>query len=31
MDVDYFNNEDVSIPTGGSVSLGFDIQMQPHP
>jgi hypothetical protein len=31
MDVDYFNNEDVYIPTGGSLSLGFDIQMQPHP
>jgi hypothetical protein len=31
MDVDYFNNEDVYVPTGGSLSLGFDIQMQPHP
>ena len=31
MDVDYFNNEDVYIPTGGSLTLGFDIQMQPHP
>ncbi len=31
MDVDYFNNEDVYVPTGGSLSLGFDIQMRPHP
>jgi hypothetical protein len=31
MDVDYFNDEDVYVPTGGSLSLGFDIQMQPHP
>jgi len=31
MDVDYFNNEDVYVPIGGSLSLGFDIQMQPHP
>jgi len=31
MDVDYFNNEDVYVPNGGSLSLGFDIQMQPHP
>jgi hypothetical protein len=31
MDVDYFNGEDVYVPTGGSLSLGFDIQMRPHP
>jgi hypothetical protein len=31
MDVDYFNNEDVYVPIGGSLSLGFDIQMEPHP
>ena len=31
MDVDYFNDEDVYVPTGGSLSLGFDIQLQPHP
>jgi hypothetical protein len=31
MDVDYFNGGDVYVPTGGSLSLGFDIQMQPHP
>jgi hypothetical protein len=31
MDVDYFNDEDVYVPTGGALSLGFDIQMQPHP
>ncbi|MCW3037925.1 MAG: hypothetical protein JWM17_3237, partial [Actinobacteria bacterium] len=31
MDVDYFNNEDFYVPNGGSLSLGFDIQMPPHP
>jgi hypothetical protein len=31
MDVNYFNAEDVYVPSGGSLSLGFDIQMRPHP
>jgi len=31
MDVDYFNGEDVYVPAGGALSLGFDLQMQPHP
>ncbi|MCW3045705.1 MAG: hypothetical protein JWL57_3863 [Actinobacteria bacterium] len=31
MDVDYFNNEEAFVPNGGSLTLGFDLQMQPHP
>jgi hypothetical protein len=29
MSMDYFNNEDVPVPAGGSIFLGFDIQMVP--
>lgn len=28
-DVDYFNQEDVVVPSGGSIPLGFDMQMIP--
>lgn len=31
LDVDYFNQEDVFVPRGGSIPLGFDLQTVPHP